>query len=130
MIKVSELKAGDIVTVNDEGVHREGTVVNTSLEEHQALVDNGIQEFWYDQEQMDAIPIDADRLKELGFTAEENGRFTKYMKGAFRLVVENNDFSNVEMWYREDRRHFSSPVSMHQLQNLYHQMTKVYLERP
>ena len=42
------------------------------------------------------------------------------MKGAFRLVTpKKGDFSNVETRYREDRRHFSVPLSVHELQNLH-----------
>jgi hypothetical protein len=52
------------------------------------------------------------------------------MKGAFRIVTPKiGDFSNIEMWYREDRRHFSHPIGVHQLQNLHLQMTKVPLEK-
>jgi hypothetical protein len=32
------------------------------------------------------------------------------------------------MWYREDRRHFNVPLSVHELQNLHLDMTKVHLE--
>jgi hypothetical protein len=31
------------------------------------------------------------------------------------------------MWYREDRRHIVQPLSVHQLQNHFHQMTKIDL---
>jgi len=48
MLKLGELKSGDIVLLNDEGIDREGTVVRISHENRQALVDNGVQEFWYD----------------------------------------------------------------------------------
>jgi len=39
------------------------------------------------------------------------------------------DFSKIEMWWREDRRHFSFPLGVHELQNLYLDMTKVHLEK-
>ena len=42
-LKLSDLKQGDIIAVNDDGVEREGTVVRISHEDHQALVDNGVQ---------------------------------------------------------------------------------------
>ena len=42
MLKIGNLKSGDIIIVNDEGVMREGTVVTTSSEENQAVVNNGI----------------------------------------------------------------------------------------
>ena len=56
MLKIGNLKAGDIVSVNDEGIVREGTVVSVSHEENQALVDNGVQEFWYSPAEMEALP--------------------------------------------------------------------------
>src|SRR5436190_19624253 len=72
MLKIGNLKAGDIIIVNDEGVMRDGTVVSVSHEENQALVDNGVQEFWYSQDEMFAIPLDEGQLMQLGFTKEES----------------------------------------------------------
>src|SRR5258705_1384549 len=132
MLKIGELKAGDIIKVMDEGVEREGVVVEISHEEHKALVDNGIQEFWYSPEEMHLIPLNEEQLLKLGFEKENiEGGGVKYMKGAFRLVTpKGGDFSNIEMWYREDRRHFNFTIGVHQLQNLHLQMTKVPLEMP
>ncbi|MBS1575704.1 MAG: hypothetical protein JST09_10415 [Bacteroidetes bacterium] len=131
MLKIGELKQGDIIQVNDDGVLREGTVVEVSHEEHQALVDNGIQEFWYSPEDMNPIPLDEDQLKKLMFTKEAINGAVKYKKDSFRLVIpKEGDFSHIEMWWREDRRHFNFPIGVHQLQNLYLDMTKSHLERP
>lgn len=131
MLKITHLKAGDIIQVNDEGILREGVVVKTNAEEHQALVDNGIQEFWYSPEDMTAIPLDESQLMKFGFTKEEADGMVKYKKDSFRLVTpKKGDFSNVEMWWREDRRHFSFPLGVHELQNLHHDMTKIPLDRP
>jgi len=88
MLKIGELKAGDIVKVIDDGVERDGTVVGISHEEHQALVDNGVQEFWYSPEEMYPIPVDEKQLLKLGFEKQNlNGEGVKYMKGAFRIVT-------------------------------------------
>ena len=132
MLKLGELKPGDIIKVNDEGVEREGVVVEISHEDHQALVDNGVQEFWYSPKEMDAILLDEKQLLNLGFQKQHlNGEGVKYLKGAFRIVTpQEGDFSNIEMWYREDRRHFNTPIGVHHLQNLHLQMTKVPLEKP
>lgn len=131
MLKIGDLKPGDIITVDDEGVLREGTVVSVSHEENQALVNNGVQEFWYSPEEMSPVPLDENQLTKLGFTREEVDGAVKYKKDSFRLVTpKKGDFSNVEMWWREDRRHFSFPLSVHELQNLHLSMTKVHLERP
>lgn len=129
MLKIGELKQGDIVKVNDEGVERVGTVVRVSQEEHQALVNNGVQEFWYTQEEMESVPLDETQLLRLGFEKQNIDGSVKYLKGPFRLVTpRSGDFSNLEMWYREDRRHFNVPLGVHQLQNLHLDMTKVPLE--
>jgi hypothetical protein len=130
MLKIGNLKAGDIVLLDDEGIVREGQVVQISHEENQALVDNGIQEFWYTPEEMTAIPLDEDQLMKLGFSKEEENGSVKYKKDSFRLVTpRKGDFSNIEMWWREDRRHFSFPLSVHELQNLFMDMTKIQLSR-
>ena len=93
-----------------QGVKREGTVVKTNFEEGQALVNNGVQEFWYSPDQMYAVPLDEAQLSRLGFTKEEVDGAVKYKKDSFRLVTpRKGDFSNIEMWWREDRRHFNFP---------------------
>ncbi len=130
MLKLGDLKQGDHILLNDEGVEREGTVVKVSHEERQALVNNGVQEFWYGLDEIRPIPLDEKQLMRLGFTKEEmNGAAAvKYKRDSFRLVLPNkDDFSNIEMWWREDRRHFNFPLGVHDLQNLYHDMTKVPL---
>src|SRR5215212_50619 len=121
MVKLNELKAGDIIMVNDDGVEREGVVVEINNEIHEALVDNGIQEFWYTQDEMKSLPLNEDQLLKLGFEKQTlEGEVVKYSKGAFRLVTPTaGDFSTIEMWYREDRRHFDTPMGVHQLQNLH-----------
>ena len=131
MPKIGNLKSGDIIMVNDDGVMREGTVVDVNHPEHLVLVDNGIQEFWYSPNDITALPLDENQLMGFGFTREEIDGAVKYKKDSFRLVTpKKGDFSNIEMWWREDRRHFSFPLSVHELQNLYHDMTKVHLDRP
>lgn len=132
MLKIGNLKSGDIIIVDDDGVKREGTVVGISYEENQALVNNGIQEFWYSPEDMYPLPLDEDQLLKLGFTREDmDGGAVKYKRDSFRLVTpKKGDFSNIEMWWREDRRHFSFPLGVHELQNLHLSMTKVHLEKP
>jgi hypothetical protein len=131
MIKLGHLQSGDIVMVSDEGLLREGVVVQTNREEHMALVDNGIQEFWYQPQDIYPVALDENQLMKFGFEKEGIDGAAKYKKGAFRLVTPNSgDFSHLEMWYREDRRHFNVPISVHELQNLHSSMTKVPLERP
>jgi hypothetical protein len=94
-------------------------------------VDNGVQEFWYGPDDIAPIPLDEAQLIRLGFEKEEADGAVKYKKDSFRLVTPiKGDFSNLEMWWREDRRHFSFPLGVHELQNLHLDMTKVHLEKP
>ena len=131
MIKLTDLKEGDIVKVLHEGVEREGTVVQIGRDDNKALINNGIQEFWYSIDQVIPVPITEDRLiNTLGFDKMETENGTKYMKGPFRILVHDpGNFTNLEIWYREDRRHFNHPIYIHELQNHHLNMTKVSLEK-
>ncbi len=131
MVKISDLKAGDIVKVVDEGVEREGVVTDVSRDNNMVCIDNGVQEFWYTPDQVLSIPLDEEQLLKLGFQRQEMDGSVKYMKGPFRILThEPGNFSNLEVWYREDRRHFRMPLTVHELQNHHLDMTKVHLERP
>lgn len=132
MIKISDLKAGDVVRVLDEGTEREGVVTDTSRDENMACIDNGVQEFWYPPEQIVPIPVSEHALTGiLGFEKEmmDDGA-VKYKKGPFRILLrEPGNYTDMEIWYREDRRHFHNPLYLHELQNHHLQMTKMVLER-
>jgi hypothetical protein len=131
MVKLTDLKEGDIVRVEEEGIEREGVVVRISREEHMACIHNGIQEFWYPLEQIAPIPLTEEQLLKLGFEKETTTDGVKYKKGPFRVLVHDpGNYTNLEVWYREDRRHFDHPIYVHELQNHHLQMTKVPLERP
>lgn len=130
MIKLQELKEGDLIRVVQDTTEREGTVVQVSREENMALINNGIQEFWYTQEQMAAIPLTEKELFKLGFERTDVEEGAKYIKGPFRVLVHDpGNYTNLDIWYREDRRHFNHPIYVHDLQNLHLQMTKVPLEK-
>ena len=131
MVKIQELKQGDIIRIVEETTEREGTVVDVSREENMVCINNGIQEFWYGPEQIAAIPLTEKELFRLGFEKAETPDGTKYMKGPFRVLVHDpGNYTNLDIWYREDRRHFNHPIYVHELQNLHLQMTKVPLEKP
>ena len=131
MIRISDLKEGDIVKVMFDGGEREGVVVDVDKEENQACVDNGVQEFWYNPEEIVPLPITEDRLINLlGFEKEEGPDGVKFKKGAFRVVVRDpGNYTDMDVWYREDRRHFTNAIYLHELQNHHLDMTKVQLER-
>ena len=130
MIKISELKEGDFVMVNNEGTQMEGEVLEVDNVQHMALLEtNGQQDFWYPGEDLSAIPLSDAALKKINFQREdhEDGS-VKYLKGSFRVHLDRkDDFSNISFWYREDKRHVNQSIPLHQLQNYYLDMTKVHL---
>jgi len=131
MIKFHEVKSGDLVQVDYEGQRFEGEVMELDHEDKLVRVLNGEQDFWYSPADLYPIPLDDDQLQKLQFTREQNGdKSIKYLRGPFRILLPEKDhFSDFEIWYREDRRHINHPIGVHELQNYYHQMTKVGLNR-
>ena len=106
-----------------------GEVTDLNHDEKQVCVDTGTQEFWFETGQRSAIPLDEDKLLKWKFNKEVNADGTvKYLKGAFRILLASaGDFSKMEIWYRDERRHIMHPLSVHQLQNHFYEMTKVPL---
>ena len=131
MVKISDLKEGDVVHVLHEGVEREGVVKQVSRDDNQACIDNGIQDFWYNPDEIVPVHMNEDRLvNTLGFEKEETAEGVKFKKGAFRLLVKDpGNYVNLDVWYREEHRHFSNSLYLHELQNHHLEMTKVQLER-
>ena len=131
MIKISDLKEGDVVRVLFDGEERDGVVTEVDRQENQANIDNGIQEFWYAPDQIVPLPMTEDRLINiLGFEKEEIPEGVKFKKGAFRIVVKDpGNYTDLDLWYREDHRHFNHALYLHELQNHHLDMTKVQLER-
>jgi len=129
MIKFSDLKIGDYVMVDFEGKMWRGEVMDLNRDEKQICVETEVQDFWYEPEHVYPIPLNDEELMWLNFTKEEmEDGSTKYKKGAFRLEIpERDNFSSLEMWYREDIRHNPQVHYVHELQNQYLQMTKVHL---
>jgi hypothetical protein len=130
MVKISDLKAGDIVKVIHDGEEKEGEVVDVNRDQKIACVDNGTQEFWYPADQILSIPLNEEQLLKLGFHRQDGDGTIKYLKGPFRILLQGEGaFSNFDIWYREDRRHFNVPLAVHELQNHHMEMTKVQLSR-
>jgi len=129
MIKFNEIKVGDYLIADNDGDKKQGEVTDLNHNEKQVCVNTGAQDFWYETEQLSPIPLDDDQLTRLKFQKQENADGTvKYMKGAFRMMLPaKNSFSQFEIWYRDERRHIMQPISLHQLQNHFYEMTKVHL---
>jgi len=129
MIQFSDLKAGDYVLAESDGQAWAGEVTDFNYDEKEISVFNGIQDFWFKGEDLYPLPLDEKQLLKLKFTKHVNDDGSvKYMKGAFRIETpKQDDFSNFEMWYRDETRLMTEPISVHRLQNHYLAMTKVHL---
>ncbi|WP_438945304.1 hypothetical protein [Sediminibacterium sp.] len=131
MIKFNDIKIGDYMMGEFEGKMWEGEVTRLNGDEKQVCLLTSVQEFWFSTDHLHPIPLDENALLNLNFSrqAGEDGS-VKYSKGAFRLVTPKaGDFSSIEMWYREDRRHHPNVHYVHQLQNQYSDMVKIHLTR-
>lgn len=129
MIKLNELKIGDYVLADYNGKLWEGEVIGLSPDDNKANILTEVQEFWYEVEHLHPIPLNEEQLLRLQFEKEPmpDGS-VKYKKGSFRIVTpQAGNFEEIEMWYREDRRHHPNVHFVHQLQNQYMDMTKVHL---
>lgn len=129
MIKFQEIKVGDYLIADNDGDSLLGEVTDLNHDEKQVCIDNGVQEFWFETEQLNPIALDEAQLMKLKFTKQENeDGSVKYMKGAFRMLLPaKGDFSRMEIWYRDERRIIGNRLSVHQLQNHFYEMTKVHL---
>ena len=129
MIKFEDLKQGDYVMADVDGRMEHVEVTQFNRDEKEICVDNGVQEFWFNADQLYPLPLDEIQLTKLHFQKQVNEDGTiKYLKGAFRILIpKENDFTEFEIWYRDEKRHMLHSISVHQLQNHYLDMTKVHL---
>ncbi len=129
MIKFSSIKPGDIVLAEFDGQQTQGIVKDINREDKEVCVETEVQEFWFSPDHLYPVPLDESQLTRLGFHEHANpDGSVKYSKDSFRLVLpKKGDFSQIEMWWREDRRHVHQPFYVHDLQNHYYDMTKVEL---
>lgn len=131
MIKFSEIKMGDFLMGDFEGKKWEGEVVHLNGDEKQVCLATDVQNFWFETEDLYPIPVSDESLRKLNFVREDlpDGS-VKYKKGSFRMLIKKpDDFSYMDIWYRDDKRLHPAIQYIHQLQNHYLQMTKVHLTR-
>jgi hypothetical protein len=129
MIKLTEVKEGDIVIADFEGQKRVGDVLEVSRGDKKALVAHGENEFWYDMTHIYAVPLDMEILTELGFKkANDQSGGLSYERGPFTLeyVVTEKDTYNL-LHYRDETRHVHNMQYLHQLQHHYKGMTNFEL---
>jgi len=129
MLKFQNIKVGDLLMADNDGDQLRGEVTQLKQSSHQVCLNVGAQEFWYELNQLSAIELNDAALANLKFSKQLNSDGTvKYSKGAFRIMLTTeNDFSVMEIWYRDERRHIFHPLPVHELQNHFLDMTKVHL---
>lgn len=129
MIKFSELKKGSYVLAESDGQAWQGEVTDFNNDEKEICVNNGVQDFWFKEENLYPIPVDEARLLKMNFRKMVNDDGSvKYMKDAFRILTpKQDDFMQYEIWYRDEKRQIVEPIYLHQLQNHYLEMTKIHL---
>lgn len=129
MIKYSEIKMGDYLLGEYSGKQWMGEVIRLNGDEKQVCLATDVQDFWFETEDLYPLPISDASLQSLNFIREDmpDGS-VKYKKGSFRMLIcKPDDFSNMDIWYRDDKRINPQIQYIHQLQNQYLQMTKVHL---
>ena len=129
MIKFQDLRQGDYVLAEFDGNKENVEVTQFNHDEKEICVDNGVQEFWFKEDELYPLILDEEQLLKLNFQKQgHDDGSVKYLKGAFRIQIpKEGDFSNFEIWYRDEKRHMLHPLAVHQLQNHYLEMTKVHL---
>ena len=129
MIQFHEIKVGDYFIADNGGDKIQGEVTGLNKNEKQVCINSGTQDFWYETDQLSPIPLNEEQLYKLKFHIEDNGDGpVKYSKGAFRMMIPAvGDFSKFEIWYRDEKRQIMESINVHQLQNHFYEMTKVYL---
>ena len=128
MIKFRELRPGNKVLVENEGVWMPGTVTEINGDDGgQIEVETGVQTAWYVVEEVKPLALEEDHLLGMGFEKEvqESGNI-KYKFGPFRVLIgPTKRFTDFLMWYREEKSHITYPMTVHQFQNRYEDMVKV-----
>lgn len=128
MIKFSELRAGNRVEVLNEGNWQQGFIMGINPDDGgQVEVETGAQRNWYSVRDIRPIALEEESLMAMGFEKEvqESGNI-KYKFGPFRVLIgPTKRFTDFLMWYREEKSHIIYPMTVHQFQNRYAEMTKV-----
>jgi hypothetical protein len=129
MVKFNEIKKGDWFLADFEGSRTKGVVTNLAPAASEVCIDNGVQEFWYKADNLYPLPLTDDQLVGMGFDKQNDDGSVKYSKGVFRILTpQEHQFNEFEIWYREDRRHITHPIFLHELQNHHYSMSKIHLE--
>ena len=72
MIKFNELKTGDYVLAESDGQAWAGEVTDFNHDEKEISVYNGVQDFWFKDEDLYPLPLDEKQLLKLKFQKQKN----------------------------------------------------------
>ncbi len=88
MVKFNDIKIGDFLRAEYEGKFWDGEVVLLNGDEKQVCVKTEVQEFWFETDKLQGIPLTDAALLNMNFTKQinEDGS-VKYSKGPFRIVT-------------------------------------------
>jgi hypothetical protein len=128
MIKFSELRQGNKVSVLNEGTWMPGTITGINSDDGgQVHIQTGVQDAWYTVDEVKSLPLEEEQLLELGFEKEvQDSGNIKYKYGPFRVLIgPTKRFKDFLMWYREEKSHIIYPMTLHQFQNRYEEMVKI-----
>ncbi len=132
MLKLNEVREGDIVLADFEGQRRVGDVLEVSRGDRKARIAHGENEFWYDMNHIYAVPLDPEILAELGFTktASDDGSVV-FERGPYSIqYVRNEQDSFCLLHYRDETRQVHNMDYLNQLQHHYKGMTNFELSWP
>ncbi|WP_152269855.1 hypothetical protein [Agriterribacter humi] len=131
MIKLSEIKNGDIVNARFEDLTNTGEVIQVDGAEKKVLVAHGDQQFWYDIDDLSPVPLTVNALETLGFTLSSDPAFNSYgvayIRGPFIVRYPEKDKNSMLLTYRDEHREINNEISVHQFQNHYQSMTNMHL---
>jgi hypothetical protein len=131
MIKLSEIKNGDIVNARFEDLTNTGEVIQVDGAEKKVLVAHGDQQFWYDIDDLSPVPLTVNALERLGFTLSSDPAFNSdgvaYIRGPFIVRYPEKDKNSMLLTYRDEHREINNEISVHQFQNHYQSMTNMHL---
>ena len=135
MINLHHLKSGDTVITNYGGVEKPGKILQVDHEDKKVLVatDDDTNEFWYDLDNLYAVPLDENTLLRLQFHLDEaqsgNGKGKLFVRGPFSVrFLEPGSSPLLQLHYRDETRNLVEPITLNELQNHYHAMTNFHLE--
>ncbi len=130
MIKIHDIKVGDTVVAQYEGVLKTGQVTAINHDEKQISVVTDEQEFWYDQADLFPITLDEAALTNLKFKKNDAiTEGTQYERGPFIIRLhDRNGVKSTDLQYRDEVRELNGELTVNELQNHYMQMTNFHLD--